>query len=92
MFAHDNEGRRLNDYSLFEFYTLVVSADGNNIIRNKGERPHFTFTKEMGANVNVYTVCYDTLKAYVPTANAGIFYSYVSYGGYYGNTIRLCYE
>ncbi len=86
------QGKRIKDYSNFEFYTLLVSADGNKIITHKGERPHFTFTKEMGANVTTYTVCYDTLKAYVPTANSSIYYSYASYGRYYGNTIRLCDE
>ena len=93
-YLQDNTGKRLNDYSKFEFYTLVVSASGNEIIKNKGERPHFTFTKEMGANASTYTVCYDTLKAYAPTANNRVFYSsYMidSYSIYMPSaTIRLC--
>lgn len=93
-YLQDNEGRRLNDYSKFEFYTLVVSAEGNKIIKNKGERPHFTFTKEMGANANTFTVCYDTLKAYVPTSNNSIFYSRYMFDSYYIPTsqIKLCDE
>jgi hypothetical protein len=66
-YLHDDEGRKLNDYSKFEFYTLVVSSAGNNIYRCKGERPHFVFEEDMGANVYTYTICYDTVKAYVPT-------------------------
>ncbi len=95
-YLRDEEGRRLNDYSKFDFYTLVVSADGNNIYRNKGEAPHFTFTKEMGANVSTYTICYDTIKTYVPTANNRIFYSsYMMIDSYYirpSAQIRLCDE
>lgn len=90
-YMQDDQGRRLNDYSKFEFYTLVSSAEGNKIIINKGEKPHFTFTKEMGANCATYTVCYDTLKAYSPSSNAGIYY----YTDYYVRPItqiRLCEE
>ena len=89
----DDEGRRLNDYSMFEFYTLVVSADGNRIYKNKGERPHFTFTKEMGANVETYTILYDSLKTYVPTSNNRIYYSRYMIDDYFWrptSEIRLC--
>ena len=94
-YLKDSEGRRLNDYSKFEFYTLVCSAEGNKIIKNKGERPHFTFTKEMGANCNTYTVCYDSLKAYVPSSNYGIYYyDYISIDGSHmpSSQIKLCDE
>ncbi len=94
-YLQDESGRRLKDYSKFEFYTLVASAEGNKIVKNKGERPHFTFTKEMGANASTFTVCYDTLKAYVPSSNNRIYYtamfddyrinSYYPYA-----TIKLC--
>lgn len=94
-YLHDDEGRRIDDYSSFEFYTLVVSADGNKIYINKGERPHFTFTKEMGANVSTYTVLYDTLKTYVPVSNNSIYYSRVMIDSYYWRPttqIKLCDE
>ncbi len=82
-YLQDNEGRRLNDYSMFEFYTLVVSADGNKIVETTGERPHFTFTKEMGANASTYTILYDSLKTYVPTPNNNIYYSRIMVSDYY---------
>ena len=94
-FLQDENGKRISDYSKFEFYTLVVSAYGNQIVKNKGEQPHFVFTKEMGANVSTYTVCYDTLKAYVPTATSRVYYSsYMidSYFFYPSETIKLCDE
>ena len=95
-YLRDSEGRRLKDYSKFEFYTLVSSAEGNKIIKNKGERPHFTFTKEMGANCNTYTVCYDSLKAYSPTASYSTYYyyDYMYKNSYYRPSaeIKLCDE
>ena len=95
-FLQDEQGRRIKDYSKFEFYTLVVSADGNKMYINKGEEPHFTFTKEMGANVETYTVCYDTMKAYVPSSNNRIYYSsYIMVDSFYrypSGSIKLCDE
>ena len=67
-YLQDDQGRRLNDYSKFDFYTLLVSADGNQIFQNHGERPHFTYTKEMGANVSTYTILYDS----TPSLNRSI--------------------
>ena len=74
-YLQDDQGRRLNDYTKFDFYTLVVSAAGNQIYQNHGERPHFTYTKEMGANVSTYTILYDSLKTYSPSSNNRIYYS-----------------
>ncbi|MBQ9280566.1 MAG: hypothetical protein IJ215_05970 [Clostridia bacterium] len=96
-YLKDEEGRRLNDYSMFEFYTLVVSADGNKIYPNKGERPHFTFTKEMGANASTYTLLYDSLKTYAPVSNYNIYYSsrFIIADGYFWRQtpeISLCEE
>ncbi len=92
----DDQGRKIKDHSMFEFYTLVVSADGNKIIKNKGEAPHFTFTKEMGANVSTFTVCYDSLKTYVPSPNYRVYYSRYAIDSYYmpsySSEIRLCDE
>ncbi|MBQ9266793.1 MAG: Ig-like domain-containing protein [Clostridia bacterium] len=94
-YLQDSEGRRLNDYAMFDFYTLVVSADGNKIYHNQGERPHFTFTKEMGANVATYTILYDSLKTYVPTSNdIYSFYSMIRSDYFWRPTsqITLCEE
>ena len=92
-YLYDDEGRRIKDYSKFEFYTLVSSTAGNKIYKNKGDYPHFTFDKEFGANISTYTVCYDTLKAYVPTPNNRIYYATYSMRSFYPSSsgqIRLC--
>ena len=92
-YLQDDDGKRLNDYSKFEFYTLVVSAEGNVIVKHKGEAPHFVFNDKMGANCAVYTLMYDTLKTYSPSANASIYYSYYTTSNLWypsSNTINLC--
>ena len=95
-YLYDEDGKRLSDYSKFEFYTLLVSAEGNKIIRNKGERPHFTFTDKMGANVWTHTICYDTLKAYVPTSYSVTRFvdglTFRSFKMWSPNEIKLCEE
>ncbi len=94
-YLSDNQGRRINDYSMFDFYTLVVSVAGNEIYHHQGEAPHFTFTEEMGANVVTYTLMYDSIKTYSPTASNMVYYAssrYMDYMWYPSTQISLCQE
>lgn len=89
-YLSDSEGGRVKDYSKFEFYTLISSTKGNEIIVNKGEAPHFIFTKDMGVSVATYTIVYDTQKIYSPSSNR--LYNYDMYSIWPGsyNNISLC--
>jgi len=81
-YLEDDYGKRLNDYSKFEFYTIVYYVNGYKIVVNKGEQPHFTYEKDFGANVTTQTICYDSQKTYVPNGR----YSYYRSS----SSIRLC--